>query len=64
MYDLLQEKEQGKIKIFGGGACNSTFRNWNTSVRNHQIYAPDDGRAMGLQGMITTWYNNQIFLLG
>jgi methylmalonyl-CoA mutase len=39
-------------QIFGGGGENSAFRNCRiTSVRNHQFML-DDGRAMGLQGMI------------
>lgn len=54
MYDLLQEKGCGHIKIFGGGGGVIL----PTEIEElHQygitrIYAPDDGRAMGLQGMI------------
>lgn len=54
MYDLLQENESGQIKIFGGGGG---------TILPHEIdelhaygiagiYSPDDGRKMGLQGMI------------
>jgi methylmalonyl-CoA mutase len=54
MYDLLKEKECGHIKIFGGGGGTIL----PTEIAELQaygitrIYAPDDGRAMGLQGMI------------
>ncbi|MDD5508091.1 MAG: methylmalonyl-CoA mutase family protein [Bacteroidales bacterium] len=54
MYDLLHENESGQIKIFGGGGG---------TILPHEIdelhaygiagiYSPDDGRKMGLQGMI------------
>jgi isobutyryl-CoA mutase len=54
MYDLLQEKGAGHIKIFGGGGGVIL----PTEIADLQaygitkIYSPDDGRAMGLQGMI------------
>ena len=54
MYDLLKEKGCGHIKIFGGGGGTIL----PTEIAELQaygitrIYAPDDGRAMGLQGMI------------
>ena len=54
MYDLLQERGAGHIKIFGGGGGTIL----PTEIDElHQygitrIYSPDDGRAMGLQGMI------------
>ncbi|MFM2266352.1 MAG: hypothetical protein RLZ77_1772, partial [Bacteroidota bacterium] len=53
MYDLLQEKGAGHIKIFGGGGGVIL----PTEIAELQaygitrIYSPDDGRAMGLQGM-------------
>jgi isobutyryl-CoA mutase len=54
MFDLLQQKGAGHIKIFGGGGGTIL----PTEIAElHQygitrIYSPDDGRAMGLQGMI------------
>ncbi|GAB3956491.1 methylmalonyl-CoA mutase family protein [Spirosoma harenae] len=54
MYDLLHERGAGHIKIFGGGGGTIL----PTEIDElHQygitrIYSPDDGRAMGLQGMI------------
>ena len=54
MYDLLQEKGAGHIKIFGGGGGVIL----PTEIKDlmdygiTRIYSPDDGREMGLQGMI------------
>jgi methylmalonyl-CoA mutase len=54
MYDLLREKGAGHIKIFGGGGGTIL----PTEIEElHQyginkIYSPDDGRKLGLQGMI------------
>ncbi len=54
MYDLLQERGAGQIKIFGGGggvilpAEIEALHQYGIA----RIYSPDDGRAMGLQGMI------------
>lgn len=54
MYDLLQEKGAGHIKIFGGGG-GVILPSEIEELHNYgitRIYSPDDGRAMGLQGMI------------
>ncbi len=54
MYDLLQEKGAGHIKIFGGGG-GVILPEEIKDLMNYgitRIYAPDDGREMGLQGMI------------
>ena len=54
MYDLLQEKGASHIKIFGGGGGVILPREIE-ELKAHgiaQIYSPDDGRRMGLQGMI------------
>ena len=54
MYDLLQEKGAGHIKIFGGGG-GVILPSEIEELHQYgitRIYAPDDGRAMGLQGMI------------
>ncbi|CAH0336396.1 Fused isobutyryl-CoA mutase [Flavobacterium sp. CECT 9288] len=66
MYDLLQEKGAGQIKIFGGGGGVIL----PTEIAELQaygitrIYAPDDGRAMGLQGMINDLVQQSDFPTG
>lgn len=54
MYDLLQERGAGHIKIFGGGGGVILPEEIKVLMDYGitRIYAPDDGRAMGLQGMI------------
>ncbi|MCX2477030.1 methylmalonyl-CoA mutase family protein [Pedobacter sp. MC2016-05] len=54
MYDLLQERGSGHIKIFagGGGVILPTEIEELQSYGISKIYSPDDGRKMGLQGMI------------
>jgi methylmalonyl-CoA mutase len=54
MYDLLREKNSGQIKIFGGGGGTilpSEIEELH-AYGIDRIYSPDDGRSMGLQGMI------------
>ncbi len=54
MYDLLQEKGAGHIKIFGGGG-GTILPDEIAELQAYgivRIYSPDDGREMGLQGMI------------
>jgi len=54
MYDLLKEKNAGHIKIFGGGG-GTILPEEIAELQAYgiaRIYSPDDGRAMGLQGMI------------
>ena len=54
MYDLLQEKGAPQIKIFGGGG-GVILPEEIADLMDYgitRIYAPDDGRHMGLQGMI------------
>jgi methylmalonyl-CoA mutase len=54
MYDLLKEKGAGHIKIFGGGG-GVILPSEISELQKYgieRIYSPDDGRAMGLQGMI------------
>lgn len=54
MYDLLEERGASQIKIFGGGGGTilpveiAELHQYGIT----RIYAPDDGRSMGLQGMI------------
>ncbi len=54
MYDLLQEKGSGHIKLFGGGG-GVILPEEIKELHEYgiaRIYSPDDGREMGLQGMI------------
>ena len=54
MYDLLKEKNAENIKIFGGGG-GVILPEEIEELMNYgvtRIYSPDDGREMGLQGMI------------
>ena len=54
MFDLLKEKKSSHIKIFGGGGGVilpeeiSELHGYGIT----RIYSPDDGRELGLQGMI------------
>ncbi|NAS11179.1 methylmalonyl-CoA mutase family protein [Poritiphilus flavus] len=54
MYDLLQERGAGHIKIFGGGGGVILPKEIEALMKYGitRIYSPDDGRKMGLQGMI------------
>ncbi len=66
MYDLLQEKGADHIKIFGGGGGVilpeeiKALMNYGIS----RIYSPDDGREMGLQGMINDLVEQSDFPIG
>lgn len=54
MYDLLKEKGAGHIKVFGGGG-GTILPEEIQELDDYgiaRIYSPDDGRQMGLQGMI------------
>ena len=54
MFDLLKERGAGHIKIFGGGG-GVFLPDEITELKVYgisRIYSPDDGRTMGLQGMI------------
>lgn len=54
MYDLLKERGAAHIKIFGGGGgviLPSEIKDL-MDYGITRIYSPDDGRKMGLQGMI------------
>ncbi|MBI2967211.1 MAG: methylmalonyl-CoA mutase family protein [Bacteroidetes bacterium] len=54
LHDMLKEKGCGHIKIFGGGG-GTILPGEAEELHRYgitRIYSPDDGRAMGLQGMI------------
>lgn len=54
MYDLLKEQGCGHIKLFGGGG-GVILPEEIKELHDYgitRIYSPDDGRSMGLQGMI------------
>lgn len=54
MYDLLQEKGAGHIRIVGGGG-GVILPSEIKELMDYgitRIYSPDDGRELGLQGMI------------
>ena len=54
MHDLLQEKGASQIKVFGGGGGVILPKEIQELMDYGicRIYSPDDGRKMGLQGMI------------
>jgi len=66
MYDLLQEKGASQIRIFAGGGGTilpeeiKELHDYGIS----RIYHPDDGRAMGLQGMINDLVEKSDFPTG
>jgi isobutyryl-CoA mutase len=66
MHDLLQEKGAGHIKIFGGGGGVILPDEIKELIDYGitRIYSPDDGRAMGLQGMINDLVEKSDFPTG
>ena len=66
MFDLLKEKGAGHVKIFGGGG-GTILPTEIEDLHNYgiaRIYSPDDGRKMGLQGMINDLLQQADFPLG
>lgn len=66
MLDLLRDRGSGHIKIFGGGG-GTILPEEIRSLHEYgitRIYSPDDGRAMGLQGMINDLVATCDFPLG
>ena len=66
MYDLLEKKGSSHIKIFGGGG--GTILPEEIKILEdygiEKIYHPDDGRKMGLQGMINDLVKRCDFITG
>ena len=66
MYDLLQEKGAGHIKIFGGGG-GVILPEEIKELMDYgitRIYSPDDGRELGLQGMINDLVKKSDYAIG
>jgi methylmalonyl-CoA mutase len=66
MHDLLKEKGCGHIKLFGGGG-GTILPNEIEELHKYgitRIYSPDDGRSMGLQGMINDMLSKCDFATG
>ncbi len=66
MYDLLKEKGASHIKIFAGGG-GVILPEEIRELMDHgitRIYSPDDGRTMGLQGMINDLVQQSDYALG
>ncbi len=65
-YDLLKEKGAGHIKLFGGGG--GTILPSEIEMLHEygiaRIYSPDDGREMGLQGMINDLLQQSDYPIG
>ena len=66
MYDLLKEKKATHIKIFAGGGGTILPQEIKElqAYGITRIYHPDDGREMGLQGMINDLIKRSDFLVG
>ena len=66
MYDLLHQKGCGHIKLFGGGGGVILPDEKDELIKYGiaGIYSPDDGRSMGLQGMINDLLEKSDFPLG
>ena len=66
MYDLLKEKGAGHIKIFGGGGGVILPEEIKELMEYGitRIYTPDDGRELGLQGMINDLVKTSDYALG
>ena len=66
MYDLLKERDCGHIRIFGGGGGVilpieiKELMDYGIA----RIYTPDDGRSLGLQGMINDMLKQCDFATG
>lgn len=66
IYDLLRQKNSPQIKIFGGGGGVILPEEIKELMEYgiDRIYSPDDGRAMGMQGMIDDLVQKSDFSTG
>ena len=66
IYDLLREKNSPQIKIFGGGGGVILPEEIEDIMAYgiDRIYSPDDGRELGLQGMIDDLVKRSDFATG
>ncbi|MEN2434494.1 methylmalonyl-CoA mutase family protein [Weeksellaceae bacterium A-14] len=66
VYDLLREKGKPEIKIFGGGGGVILPEEIKDLMEYgiNRIYSPDDGRELGLQGMIDDLVQQSDFATG
>ena len=66
MFDLLKEKGASHIKIFGGGGGVILPKEIKELMEYGitRIYSPDDGRELGLQGMINDLVQQADFAIG
>ncbi len=66
IYDLLRERNSPQIKIFGGGGGVILPEEIKELMGYgiNRIYSPDDGREMGLQGMIDDLVSQSDFATG
>lgn len=66
MHDLLQQRGAGHIRIYGGGGGVILPDEIKTLMEYGitRIYSPDDGRTMGLQGMINDLVMGADYLIG
>src|SRR5690606_39764867 len=66
MFDLLKEKGAEHIKMFGGGGGVILPEEIKELMEYGitRIYSPDDGRALGLQGMINDLIERSDFPVG
>ncbi|WP_421876342.1 methylmalonyl-CoA mutase family protein [Marinoscillum sp.] len=66
MYDLLKERGAEQIRIFGGGGGTILPEEIEElhAYGITRIYSPDDGREMGLQGMINDLVKGADFAVG
>ncbi len=66
MFDLLKEKGADQVKLFGGGG-GTILPEEIEELHLYgvtRIYSPDDGREMGLQGMINDLVEKSDFPIG